>query len=35
MLMFKDKLTGFVGTPTSSKQAELQRALAHALQFER
>ncbi len=35
MLMFKNKLTGFVGTLTSSKQAQLRRALAHALQFDR
>ena len=34
MLMFKSKLTGFVGTLTSSKQTELRRALAHALQLD-
>jgi mRNA-degrading endonuclease toxin of MazEF toxin-antitoxin module len=35
MLMFKNRLTGFVGTLTVSKQGELRRALAHALQLER
>ena len=33
-LMFKRKLTGFVGTLSLMKQAELKRALRHALQLE-
>lgn len=32
-LMFKDKLTGFVGTLSPGRQQELRRALAHALQL--
>jgi mRNA-degrading endonuclease toxin of MazEF toxin-antitoxin module len=32
-LMFKRKLTGFVGTLAVSKQTELKRALTHALQL--
>lgn len=34
MLMFKSKLTGFVTTLTDVKQAELKRALRHALQVD-
>lgn len=34
MLMFKEKLTGFVATLSAFKQAELKRALVHALQLE-
>ncbi|MGH9384200.1 MAG: type II toxin-antitoxin system PemK/MazF family toxin [Vicinamibacterales bacterium] len=34
-LMLKHKLTGFIGTLSSSKQAELKRALIHALQLDR
>lgn len=33
-LMFKSKLTGFVGTLSEAKQIELKRALVHALQVE-
>jgi mRNA interferase MazF len=33
-LMFKRKLTGFVATLSSSRQAELKRALARALQLD-
>ena len=32
-LMFKRKLTGFVGTLTAARRDELQRALTHALQL--
>ena len=32
-LMFKGKLTGFVATLSSPKQAELKQALGHALQL--
>jgi mRNA-degrading endonuclease toxin of MazEF toxin-antitoxin module len=32
-LVFKRRLTGFIGTLTASKQQELRRALAHALQL--
>lgn len=32
-LMFKRKLTRFVGTLTAAKQADLKRALSHALQL--
>jgi mRNA-degrading endonuclease toxin of MazEF toxin-antitoxin module len=32
-LMFKRKLTSFVGTLAAGKQQELRRALAHALQL--
>jgi mRNA interferase MazF len=32
-LMFKKKLTGFVGTLSADRQDELRRALAHALQL--
>ena len=32
-LMFKRRLTGFVGTLAAAKQAELRRALSHALQL--
>ena len=35
MLMFKRKLTGFVATLSFMKQAELKRALRHALQLDR
>ena len=34
MLMFKSKLTGLVGTLPASKQRELRRALARALQLD-
>jgi mRNA interferase MazF len=34
-LMFKAKLTGFVATLSLDKQAELRRALGHALQLDR
>ena len=34
MLMFKSKLTGFVATLSEAKQAELKRALVHALQLD-
>ncbi|MGH9254801.1 MAG: type II toxin-antitoxin system PemK/MazF family toxin [Vicinamibacterales bacterium] len=34
MLMFKAKLTGFVATLSAAKQAQLRRALAHALQLD-
>jgi len=34
MLMFKAKLTGFVATLSAARHAELQRALAHALQLD-
>jgi mRNA-degrading endonuclease toxin of MazEF toxin-antitoxin module len=34
-LMFKKKLTGFVGTLSAPKQLELKQALAHALQLHR
>lgn len=33
-LMFKRKLTGFVGVLPASKQQELKRALRHALQLD-
>jgi mRNA-degrading endonuclease toxin of MazEF toxin-antitoxin module len=33
-LMFKPRLTGFVGTLSEAKQIELKRALVHALQVE-
>lgn len=33
-LMFKRKLTGFVATLSASRQAELKRALARALQLD-
>jgi len=33
-LMFKRKLTGFVATLSSGRQAELKRALARALQLD-
>lgn len=32
-LMFKRKLTGFVGTLAAGRRIELKRALAHALQL--
>jgi mRNA interferase MazF len=32
MLMFKQRLTGFVGTLSASRQRELKRALRYALQ---
>lgn len=32
-LMFKRKLTGFVGTLAPAKRTELKRALSHALQI--
>lgn len=32
-LMFKRRLTGFIGTLPAPKQQELRRALAHALQL--
>ena len=35
MLMFKDRLTGFISTLSQTKQGELRRALAHALQIDR
>ena len=35
MLMFKNKLTGFVATLSEEKRVELRRALAHALQLDR
>jgi len=35
MLMFKHKLTGFVGTLSDARQADLRRALLHALQLNR
>ena len=35
MLMFKHRLTRFVGTLSDGKQAELKRALLHALQLTR
>jgi len=34
MLMFKDRLTGFVATLSDVKRRELRRALRHALQLE-
>jgi len=34
MLMFKNRLTGFVGTLSADKQIELKTALGHALQLE-
>lgn len=34
-LMFKDRLTGFVSTLSPAKTAELNRALAHALDLPR
>ena len=34
MLMFKSRLTGFVATLPEPKQAELKRALIHALQLD-
>lgn len=34
MLMFKRKLTGFVGTLPPAKQRELKRALSYALQLD-
>ena len=34
-LMFKRKLTGFVATLSQTKQADLTRALLHALQLNR
>jgi hypothetical protein len=33
--MFKRKLTGFVATLSHQKQADLRRALLHALQLRR
>jgi hypothetical protein len=33
-LMFKRKLTGFVATLSASRQADLKRALARALQLD-
>ena len=33
MLMFKDRLSGFVATLSDGKQRELKRALRHALQL--
>jgi mRNA-degrading endonuclease toxin of MazEF toxin-antitoxin module len=35
MLMFKKKLTGFVGTLSEGKQRDLKQALLEALQFGR
>ncbi len=35
MLMFKERLTGFVATLSGDKQLELRQALGHALQLDR